>query len=191
MMKRIFAAAVAAAMMANASPAIAVSLWRDNSSLFSDQKAGAVGDIVMVDVREVLNDKDEGKLTSTKAATNNIGDGFGILDFIRSFGLSSTNGHSGNTKIERKKDLSGTITCIVTEVLPNGNLVIEGERDIISGSEKMIVRFSGAVRRMDINSANRVRSDRVANAEISVSGKGTISRTQRPGVISQVLQAIF
>lgn len=191
MKKKITAAICAAFMLSSVSPALAVSLWRDESSLFADRKAGAVGDIVLVDVREVLNDKDEGKLTSTKESTNNIGNGFGILDFIRSFGLTSSNGHSGNTKIERKKNLTGTISCIVTDVLPNGNLVIEGDRQIISGSEKMIVRFSGVVRRMDINHANRVASDRVANPEITVSGKGTISRTQRPGVISQILQAIF
>lgn len=171
--------------------AFAVSLWSDNANLFSDRKASQIGDIVVVDISEVVNDKDEGKLTSTKGSTNNIGNGFGILDFIRSFGLTSNNNATGNTKIERKKNLTGSISCLVTDVLPNGNLVIEGHKNIIASSEKMIVRFSGVIRQMDIRHNNHIESNRVANADISVSGKGSIERTQRPGLIHQVLSAIF
>lgn len=192
-MKKIFllAAAIAALIASFAASASAVSLWDDRSSLFTDRKASTIGDIVLVDIREVLNDKDEGKLTNTKSTNENVGSGFGILDFIRSFGLSTASTLSGNTKVERKKNLSGTISCIVTDVMPNGNLVIEGEQTLISGAEKMRVTFSGVVRPMDINAMNRVVSNRVANAEISVAGNGVLSRTQRPGLISQIIQAIF
>lgn len=182
---------ITAIVAGGASQAHAISLWSDRSSLFTDQKASQIGDLVLVDINEVLNDKDEGKLTSTKTSDNNIGNGFGILDFIRSLGLTSANSMSGNTKVERKKDLKGTISCIVIDVLPNGNMVIEGGNSLISGAEKMMVKYKGVVRPMDISHGNRVSSERVANAEIAVSGRGVITRTQRPGLINQVLTAIF
>lgn len=191
--KRAIIALLAAAVIISAAggSAQAVSLWDDRSSLFKDSKASSIGDIVLVDINESFDDSDEGKVTNTKTSDNNIGNGFGILDFIRSFGLSTTNNMTGNTKVERTKDLTGTVSCIVTDVLPNGNLVIEGDRYLVAGAEKMNVRFSGVVRQMDISHNNRVPSDRVANAEIYVSGKGIVSRSMRPSLINQILQAIF
>lgn len=184
-------ASIVCVMMMLTASADAVSLWDDRSSLFTDRKAAAIGDIVMVNIREIYDDSDEGKVSSNKSSNNNIGNGFGILDFIRSFGLSSTNSSTGNTKIERTKELTGTISCLVVDIMPNGNFVIEGDRVLTSGTEKMRVRFSGVVRPMDIRHDNTVTSDRVANAEVYVSGRGIVSRTQRPGVISQILTAIF
>jgi flagellar L-ring protein precursor FlgH len=98
---------------------------------------------------------------------------------------------SSNTKIERTKTLNALFSCLVVDVMPNGNMVIQGDRILTSGSEKMNVRFSGVVRPQDVNASNVVESTRVANAEIVVSGKGTISTTQRPGIISQIIKAIF
>lgn len=191
MKRKIIIAAALVCLFVIATSASAVSLWDDNRSWFTDRKAAAIGDIVMVRIVEHLNDKDEGKATSNKASNNNIGNGFGILDFIRSFGLSATNSTTGNTKLERKKDLTGTVSCLVTDIMPNGNFVIEGNRILVEGDEKMRVTFSGVVRPIDIAADNVVRSDRVANAEIFVTGKGSVSRTQRPGIISQVLSALF
>jgi flagellar L-ring protein precursor FlgH len=83
------------------------------------------------------------------------------------------------------------VSCLVTDVLPNGNLVIQGERSMVNGAERMNVRYSGVVRPLDIAANNVVESTRVANAEIISNGKGVITRTQRPGLINQILQAIF
>jgi flagellar L-ring protein precursor FlgH len=98
---------------------------------------------------------------------------------------------SGNTKIERTKKMNMQLSCIVTDVMPNGNLVIQGERSMVNGAERMNIRYSGVVRRQDIAHDNTVDSARVANAELICNGKGVITRTQRPGLISQILQAIF
>ena len=187
----ILSAMLAAAILFAAGPALASSLWVNNSSLFTDRKASAVGDIVMVKVSEEIDDSDEGKITSNKSTNEDVKGGFGILDFIRAFGFGSASSMSSNTKVERTKELDMTLSCLVTDVMPNGNLVIMGDRYLTSGAEKMKVTFSGVVRPMDISHKNVVESTRVANAEITVAGKGMLSRTQRPGLISQIMKAIF
>jgi flagellar L-ring protein precursor FlgH len=188
---KILLLAFAAVSFAASRPAGADSLWNDRSSLFSDRKASAVGDIVMVKVSEKFTDTDQGKTSSTKETDEDIKAGWGILSFLRAFGFGSSSSMSGNTKIERTKKMDMRVSCIVTDVMPNGNLVIQGERSMVNGAERMNVRYSGVVRRQDVAYDNTVDSARVANAELICNGKGVISRTQRPGLINQILQAIF
>lgn len=180
------------------SPAFAAggSLWSDNSSLFADQKASRVGDILTVRVSEHLDTSDEGKTGSSKNADGSVGDGeskggTGLLSFIKALGFGSVSTYQGNAKSERTLDTGTTLSCLVVEVLPNGNLIIQGDRQIVTHAERMVMRFSGVVRPIDVLPDNTVPSSKVANAELVMTGKGTITRTQRPGVITQVLQAIF
>lgn len=191
-MKKIICTTIAVLVLtAIAAPVFASSLWSNNSSLFTDRKASSIGDIVHVKIDEEFDDSDEGKVKNNKSTNENVSGGTGILDFIRSFGFGSASTMSSNTKVERTKELTGEISCLVTDVMPNGNLVIQGDRDLTSGAEKMKVKFSGVVRPMDIGHNNTVMSSRVANAEVVIGGRGIVSRTQRPGLITQVLQAIF
>ena len=191
--KTIFAIliSIASVMAALVSPAAADSLWTDNSSLFSDRKAARVGDLLMVRISEKFSDTDQGKTSSSKDTDEDIKAGFGILSFIKAFGFGSSSQMSGNTKIDRTKKMNMLVSCIVTEVLPNGNMVIHGERSMINGAERMNVTYSGVVSPRDVAHNNVVDSSRVANAEVIVNGKGVISRAQRPGLINQILQAIF
>jgi flagellar L-ring protein precursor FlgH len=172
-------------------PASAESLWDDGNGLFADRKASAVGDIVMVKVAESLTDTDQGKTSSTKDSDEDIKAGWGILSFLKAFGFGTSSSMSGNTKVERTKKMNMQVSCMVTEVMPNGNLVIQGERSMVNGAERVNVRYSGVVRPRDIAHNNVVESARVANAELIFNGRGVISRTQRPGLINQILQAIF
>jgi flagellar L-ring protein precursor FlgH len=178
-------------LVVTALPIFAGSLWDNSGSLFEDRKASNLGDVVTVRVNESIKDSDEGKTSSTKTTDEDVKSGFGILNFIRAFGVGSTSSMSSSTKIERTKTLSAIFTCLVVDVLPNGNMVIQGDRSLTSGSEKMNVRFSGVVRQQDISHANMIDSNKVANAEVVVSGRGIVSTTQRPGIISQILKAIF
>jgi flagellar L-ring protein precursor FlgH len=178
-------------LAASVSPVPADSLWENNGSLFEDTKASRLGDVVTVKVNESIKDSDEGKTSSSKTTDEDVKSGIGILRFIRAFGIGSSSAMSSNTKIERTKTINAIFTCLVVDVLPNGNMVVQGDRSLTSGSEKMNVRFSGVVRPQDINHNNMVDSNKVANAEVAVSGKGIISTTQRPGIISQILKAIF
>lgn len=172
-------------------PANAQSLWNNGSSLFADQRASQVGDIVTVQVIERLDNSDEGKTDSSKSAQDSVNRGTGILSFIRSLGLSSASNYQGDGKSERTLKAGTIVSCLVTEVLPNGNLIIQGDRQIVTHRERLTIRFSGVVRPIDINANNVVPSNLVANAEVSMTGKGTVSRTQQPGIVTQVLQAVF
>jgi flagellar L-ring protein precursor FlgH len=172
-------------------PAMADSLWSDGNSLFADRKASSIGDVVMVRVSEKYTDTDQGKTSSTKDTDEDIRAGTGILSFLKAFGFGTSSNMSGNTKVERTKKMDMMVSCIVTDVMPNGNMVIQGERSMVNGAERMNVRYSGVVRPQDITHANTVDSSRVANSELICNGRGIITRTQRPGIINQILQAIF
>ena len=179
------------AIIAAAPPASATSLWSSGSSLFSDQKASAIGDIVLVRVVENFSATDQGRTDSSKDTDDNIGGGFGILSFLRAFGINTSTNFDGDTTVTRTHRTNLLVSCIVTEVLPNGNLVIHGERSAVNGAERTNVRYSGVVRPWDIRADNTVDSTRVASAELLFNGRGVITRTQRPGLINQILQAIF
>lgn len=191
MKRRLIMAFATAALIATAPRASANSLWPGGAGMFADHRASMIGDTVMVRVVESVTDTDEGKVKSSKATDESVDSGFGILDIIRGFGIGSTSSMNSNTKVERTKKLNTTVSCLVTDIMPNGNMVIQGDKLMTNGAEKMNVQFSGVIRPQDIASDNTVQSVRVANAEIVVTGKGTVSRTQRPGIINQVLSAIF
>lgn len=189
--KKLLWAVLAIFTISFAAPAFADSLWNEKGSLFTDRKASGIGDVVMVRVVENVKDSDEGKSKSSKTTEEGIDAGTGLLNFIDAITFGSVSGFNSDTKVERTKSLNTTVSCLVTDIMPNGNMVIEGDRYLTSGAEKMNVRFSGVIRPQDISHYNIVESTRVANAEIVVTGKGTVSRTQRAGIINQILSAIF
>ena len=174
-----------------ATTANAASLWNDNSNWFADARPGKVGDIITVIVNERTDAKDEATTDLSKSASHSVSDGTGILQFIRSLAVDSQHSTQGDGSIERKHHATATLACLVTEVLPNGNLVIEGTRDIRTSEEILQFQLVGVIRPQDVSSENQISSRLVANAEIAVKGKGIISRTQKPGIISQILLAVF
>ena len=169
----------------------AASLWNDNRNWFGDERPGKVGDIVTVLVNERTDAKDEASMEVTKATNNNVSDGTGILRFLRALTFQSNNSSEGEGSVERKHHATATLACLITEVLPNGNLVIEGTRDVRTSEETLQFQLIGVIRPQDVTSENQISSQLIANAEISVKGRGIVSKTQKVGIITQVLQAIF
>ena len=192
-MKRIACVAALLILMSSAHClcAEAVSLWSDNANWVADRRPSAVGDIVTVVVDEKTKTKDEGKTESTRANDSQVDDGTGILDFIRAFGFKASSKSTGDGTTERSHSAKAQITCLVTDVLPNGNLIIEGTRDIATHEETLQLHVIGVIRPQDVDSYNRIRSDLVANAEIDIKGRGSISRLQKPGILTQIMQALF
>ena len=171
------------------------SLWDDNNNWFADSRPGRVGDIVTVLVNERTDAKDEATMDISKSSSNSIGDNStsstGILSFLRGLTFGTTNSAAGDGSVERKHHATATLACLITEVLPNGNLVIEGTRDVRTSDEILQFQLVGVIRPQDVNADNQISSQLIANAEIAVKGRGIISRTQKPGVITQILQAVF
>ena len=184
----------AAMVLAFTGCAYAGSLWNDNTNWFGDARPSRVGDIVTVLVNEQTDAKDEATMDVSKSTNNNINEGqngTGILSFIRGLTFTTTNSAVGDGSSERKHHATATLACLVTEVLPNGNLVIEGTRDIRTSEEMLQLQLVGVIRPQDVNADNQINSQLVANAEISVKGHGVITRSQKPGVLTQILQAVF
>lgn len=180
--------------LALTSLANAQSLWDDNANWYGDERPSRVGDIVTVLVNEKTDAKDEATMDVQKSSNNNVNEGqngAGILRFIRGLTFTSSNSSKGNGSTERKHQATGTLACLITEVLPNGNLVIEGTRDIRTSEETLQMQLVGVIRPQDVTADNQINSSLIANAEISVRGKGIISRTQKVGIITQILQTVL
>ena len=177
-----------------ANTAFAGSLWNDNANWFADARPSRVGDIITVLVDEQTDASDEATMDVNKTSNNNINggnDGTGILKFIRGLTFSTNNSSTGDGTVERTHSATTTLACLVTEVLPNGNLVIEGTRDVRTSDEILQIQLAGVIRPQDVNSDNQINSRLIANAEIAVKGRGILSRTQKVGVITQILQTVF
>ncbi|KXJ99947.1 MAG: flagellar L-ring protein FlgH [Nitrospira sp. OLB3] len=104
---------------------------------------------------------------------------------------SATNKFGGKGATSREDTLTGTISAIVTEVLPNGDLRIEGRREVTVNSERQIMTIGGIVRRVDVNTKNTVQSSAIADAKIEYSGLGVVDDVQRPGWLVRVLDWIY
>ena len=87
--------------------------------------------------------------------------------------------------------VSGRITVQVTEVKPNGNLVISGTQTIKQNKEEQKITVTGEVRPQDISTSNTVLSSYVANARIQVDGKGPIANKQQQGILTQIWNILF
>jgi len=171
--------------------AFAKSLWNDNANWVTDKRPTKVGDIVNVRVVENTRTSDAGKTDLKKDSGSSITDGLGILDFIRAFGVTTAAHNKGDGTTSRTYSAVTLISCMVTEVLPNGNLVIEGTRDLKTNDETLQLQLIGVIRPQDVDARNQIRSDLIANADIGIKGRGSLSRLQKPGILTQILQAIF
>ena len=97
----------------------------------------------------------------------------------------------GKGATSRADTLTGTISTIVTEVLPNGDLRIEGKREVTVNSETQLMSISGIVRRVDVDTKNTVLSSAIADAKIEYSGLGVVDDVQRPGWLVRVLDWVY
>jgi flagellar L-ring protein precursor FlgH len=171
-------------------PAVASngSIYRANSGLmlFSDLRAGRVGDILTVVLNE-QTDATKSSTTSTSKSTSIAGQSATILGIPVTSGgnaifensVGSETGFEGEGGATQSNRLEGSVTVTVVERLPNGNLVISGEKWLTLNQGKEYVRVSGIVRPIDIEPDNSVSSEKVANARIEYSGRGALADANR------------
>ena len=183
-----------------ARPASANSLWRNGArAFFHDQRAMRVGDILTVNINVNDNAKLSNETTASRAGSNTLGipNLFGLEKTLAHNGVPvanqsiSTNSNfknDGSGSVNRSEAVSLTVAAVVTGVLANGNLVIQGKQEIMINAEKRILEVAGIVRPEDITSANTIQHTQIAEARISYGGQGTVSRVQATPAATSLLQ---
>jgi flagellar L-ring protein precursor FlgH len=170
-------------------PNEANSLWRSGSrAFFKDQRAAQVGDIVTVLVKINDNANLKNVTTATRSSTESGGlpNFFGLEAMLPKavnpatlVSASSNNNNTGTGQISRTEAVTLRLAGIVTQVLPNGNLVIAAGQEFMVNSELRELRATGVIRPQDIASDNTVLHDRMAEARISYGGRGQLTELQR------------
>ena len=185
-------------------PAGAISLWPEHGSvsLFTDNKAHRVGDILTVIVEEEAKVSNSAGSSLSKA-TQTEGE-IETLDWPKGSSASkvftgdmpkvafgSTRTFDGEGTYELEDSMETKISAVVLEVLPNGNLVIEGSRVRQSVDEKIVVRISGIVRPEDVRSDNTVLSSVVAQAKFVLEMTGPIARSSKRGFLNRIIDFLW
>lgn len=171
------------------------SLYQDSYglSLFGDRKAHFVGDIITITLSENTVSKKSANVSVKKddAAVFNSGAGtlLGSDPSLKGLNLGTNVAQNrkfgGNSGADQSNSLQGNITVTVAEILPNGNLVVRGEKWMTLNSGDEFIRISGIVRPDDVAPDNTVVSTRLANAKISYSGTGSLADSQQMGWLAK------
>jgi len=162
-------------------------------NLFDDRKALRIGDIITVTLSErTVSRKSSGVSVVKDSKTNfNAGTllGANVTDLETS--LQQKRDFSGDAGADQSNSLQGNITVTVADVLPNGNLVVRGEKWMTLNRGDEFIRISGIVRPDDISPDNTVISTRLANAKISYSGTGALADSQSMGWLSRFFNSEY
>ncbi len=186
-------------------PQTAGSLWTESrGGLFVDMKGRTVGDIITVLIVERASASKEATTETDRKSTMSAGipNFLGLEKYIGQIGndvisntalvnASTENDFEGGGKTARREDLSATLTTQIIEVLPNGNLRIEGTKTVTVNNEMQIVKLSGIVRPADVSPGNIVDSKNILNARIAYVGEGVISDKQQQGWLVRGLDAVW
>ncbi len=179
------------------------SLWVVGSrSFFHDPRASRPGDIITVNI--TVADTAKISNTTTRARTNsdnaNLTNFFGLEAPIAAgtgmnpasiVKMGSDTSNVGSGSVDRSEAINLTMAALVTQVLPNGNLVIGGHQQVRVNNELRDLQVAGIVRTEDITSANTVDLSQIAEARISYGGRGTVSDMQQPRYGSQLFDILM
>ena len=178
------------------------SLWRNGSrAFFKDQRAHQVGDILTVKV----NITDKATIANETQRSRDHKEDSGIDSFFgkskvpilnssvptKIFTADSTSSSDGKGSINRNETLTTNVAGVVMQVLPNGNLVIEGKQEVRVNFEIRELVVAGIVRPEDIESDNTIDSTKIAEARIAYGGRGQITDVQQPRYGQQVLDVLL
>jgi flagellar L-ring protein precursor FlgH len=178
------------------------SLWRTGSrAFFKDQRAHQIGDILTV----IVNFNDKAIMENETQRHRRANEDSGIDNFFgkpkvpimntpvptRIFTGDSTSNSDGKGSIDRKEQLFTNVAAVVTQVLPNGNLVVEGKQEVRVNFEIRELIVAGIVRPEDIQSDNTIDSTKIAEARIAYGGRGQITDVQQPRYGQQVLDVLL
>jgi flagellar L-ring protein FlgH len=181
------------------------SLWRPGSrAFFKDLRATRVGDLVTV----VINIDDKGQLDNTSERTRNNSEGAdapALLGYEASLSrilpeavnpdnlleLSSDSKSKGDASIDRKEKIELKLAAVVTQLLPNGNMVILGQQETRVNFEVRELQLMGVIRPEDIDSQNTIGYEKIAEARLSYGGRGHMTDVQQPRYGQQIIDILF
>ncbi len=179
------------------------SLWRNGSrSFFKDQRAHQIGDLLTVTV----NITDQANFANETQRSRTNKEDSGITDFIgaktlgataqkvlpgRILTADATASSDGKGSVQRQESLQTNVAAVVTQLLPNGNLVVEGKQEIRVNYEIRELVVAGIVRPEDIQSDNTIDSSKIAQARIAYGGRGQIMDVQQPRYGQQVMDVLL
>ena len=179
------------------------SLYRTSArGFFKDERAHRIGDILTVIVTVDDRAKISNSTNRNRSSSNSAGMGGifgaavdtltdGAIDPAKAIDLNSGTTDTGAGSVNRSEALATSIAAVITQVLPNGNLVIEGRQEVRVNFEVRDLIVSGIVRPSDIQANNTIASNKIAEARISYGGRGQITDVQQPRYGQQVLDAIL
>ena len=181
------------------------SLWRSGSrAFFKDQRAAQVGDILTV----MVNIADAASLKNNTTANRKGSESLGLPNLLglettaiprlltganldKLVSMSSANGNAGTGEMKRDETVTLKLAGVITQVLPNGNLVVAARQEVRVNAELRELAVSGVIRPQDIASDNTVRHDRMAEARIAYGGRGQLTDLQTPRWGQQVLDIVL
>lgn len=193
--------------MPTATPTVrqANSLWEPGSrAFFKDQRARTTGDIVTIvidiDDRARLNNTTERRRANGENAAlpafggleqklvDVLPDGANAANLVD---MSSDSSSRGEGSVDRREDVELTVAAIVTQVLPNGNLVVAGKQEVRVNYEVRELTVTGIIRPEDISNANRIQHTQIAEARISYGGRGQLTDVQQARYGQQLYDILF
>ncbi len=183
------------------------SLWRNGSkAFFKDQRANKVGDLLTVNIKI----DDQAQMNNQSTRTRNNSDKAGIPGFFGLEGaaglnkilpeeaqagslvdLSSATSNAGKGAITRKEQIELKVAALVTQTLPNGNLVIQGRQEVRVNYEVRELIITGVIRPEDITAQNVISYEKIAEARISYGGRGQMTDVQQPRYGQQLFDIIM
>ncbi len=182
------------------------SLWVENNQgnyLFSDHKARRINDVINVNIIEDSDAKGKADTKTEKTSTIGAGvDGFFGLEQVAArrnpnlrldtlIGAKTGTKFKGKGETNRSGKLIATMSCLVVDVLPNGNLAIRGQRRMRLNDEDYIMILSGLIRTRDIAADNTIASTMVADARIEYMGEGVMADKMKPGWFTRAFDKVW
>lgn len=195
------------------------SLWRTGArAFFEDQRANRVGDILTVNIAIADNAQIGNTTTRARTTAENAGlsnflgleatlpraifgqnpsaggaseAGRNAFDASSLVDADTSSTYNGSGTVNRSEAINMTVAAIVTDVLPNGNMVIQGRQEVRVNFEKRELLLAGIVRPEDISSSNTIAHTQIAEARISYGGKGQITDVQQPRYGTQLYDIVF
>lgn len=166
-------------------------------ALFSSVRARGIGDLVSIVIDETPTMKDTGTYSTVKQSSlaENLTKAFNsIFNTSLKDALNGTEGNlsvTGETQLSRTLTLTDTVVAQVVQVLPNGNLLVQGKKSLVNQNERVDLIISGIVDPKWINQSGEILSSHIANLQFAMNGAGTVSRGQNEGILDKAVRTLF